>query len=117
MAEIVVADYEHWEPEQSDFDAIVAFTSLHWIAPELRYTKTKRLLRSGGALAVVQPEHVLLPGVDVEFWDSVAKVYETVLELDEDTRPPGPDAVGDLREEIESSGLFTEVTVRRMSAR
>jgi len=56
---------------------------------------------------------VLLPGVDVEFWNRVVEVYETVLEVDEDVRPPGPDAVGDLREEIEASRLFHEVTVRR----
>lgn len=103
-AEIVVADYEHWEPEQGDFDAVVAFTSFHWIAPEVRYTKTARLLRPGGALAVVQPQHVLLPGVDVSFWDSVF--------AGGDWRPPAPDEVGDLREEIEASGLFSDVTVR-----
>ena len=113
-AQIVVADYEHWKPERGDFDAVVAFTSFHWIAPELRYTKSKQLLHPGGALAVVQPEHVLLPGVDVEFWDSVQEVYGTVLpELAPDERPPAPDDVGDLREEIEASGLFSEVTVRR----
>jgi SAM-dependent methyltransferase len=102
-AEIVVADFEQWEPERGDFDAVVAFTSFHWIAPELRYSKSKRLLRPGGALAVVQPQHVLLPGVDVAFWHSVFSEAGYL--------PPAPDEVDDLREEIEASGLFSEVTV------
>jgi len=102
-AEIVVADYEQWEPERADFDAVVAFTSFHWIAPELRYAKSKRLLRPGGALAVVHPQHVLLPGVDVAFWESVFSDAGYV--------PPAPDDVDDLREEIEATGLFSEVTV------
>jgi SAM-dependent methyltransferase len=102
-AEIVVADYEQWEPERAGFDAVVAFTSFHWIAPDLRYPKSKRLLRPGGGLAVVYPQHVLLPGVDVAFSDSMFS--------DEDYRPPAPDGVDDLREEIEASGLFSEVTV------
>ena len=32
-APIVVADFERWEPAAADFDAVVAFTSFHWIAP------------------------------------------------------------------------------------
>ena len=114
-ARIVVADYEQWEPERAEFDAVAAFTSFHWIAPELRYAKTARLLRPAGALAVVQPEHVLLPGVDVEFWDNIEAVYRAVLpELDGvDIRPPAPDDVGDLCAAIEASGLFGAVTVRR----
>lgn len=113
-ARIVVADFEQWKPERAVFDAVVAFTAFHWIAPEIRYTKTARLLRPGGALAVVQLDHVLLPGVDVEFWDGAQAVYNTVLpHVDVDSRPPAPDQVGDLREEIEASGLFSDVTVHR----
>jgi hypothetical protein len=73
------------------------------IAPELRYTKSKRLLRPGGALAVVHPQHVLLPGVDVAFWESMFSEAGYV--------PPAPDEVEDLRAEIEATGLFSDVTV------
>ncbi|MGH3050460.1 MAG: class I SAM-dependent methyltransferase, partial [Gaiellaceae bacterium] len=44
-AEVVVADFEAWEPDRAGFEAVVAFTALHWIAPELRYEKPARLLR------------------------------------------------------------------------
>ena len=52
-AEIVVAEFERWQPETAGFDAIVATAAYHWIAPEHRYAKPLALLRSGGALAVV----------------------------------------------------------------
>ena len=112
-AQIVVADFEQWEPEHAAFDAVVAFTSFHWIAPELRYTKTARLLRPGGALAVVDPEHVLLPGADAEFWAAGRKIYNAVVPHPDHSPPPAPEEVGDMREEIEASGLFNEVIVRR----
>jgi SAM-dependent methyltransferase len=110
---IVVADFEQWEPERAGFDAVVAFTSSHWIAPELRYTKTVRLIRPGGALAVVQPEHVLPPGDDDELWVAVEAIFADIAPHPDNGPPPAPDDVGDLREEIEVSGLFDEVIVRR----
>jgi len=111
-AEIVGADFEQWEPERAEFDAVVAFTSFHWIAPEVRYEKSARLLRDGGALAIVVPVHVLVPGVDEDVWNSVEEVYQAI-DPDPEGRPPAPDEVQDLREEIEATGLFDEVIVRR----
>jgi hypothetical protein len=60
-------------------------------------------LRPGGALAVVQPEHVLLPGVDVEFWAAVYAIFDEVVPHPDNRLPPAPEEVGDLREEIEAS--------------
>src|SRR5204863_3179612 len=52
-AEIVVSEFEHWQPETTGFDAIVATTAYHWIDPEHRYARPLALLKAGGALAVV----------------------------------------------------------------
>src|SRR5215472_11464120 len=46
-AEVVTCSFEDWQPPDAAFDAVVAFNSLHWIDPELRYSKTYGLLRSG----------------------------------------------------------------------
>jgi 16S rRNA A1518/A1519 N6-dimethyltransferase RsmA/KsgA/DIM1 with predicted DNA glycosylase/AP lyase activity len=35
--EVINANFESWQPERAEFDAIVAFTAFHWIAPDLRY--------------------------------------------------------------------------------
>jgi ubiquinone/menaquinone biosynthesis C-methylase UbiE len=111
-AEIVVADFETWEPERGDFDAVTAFTAFHWIAPEVRYAKPARLLRSGGALAVVETSHVMPAGSD-PFFAEVQADYDAVVPR-EGQRPPGPpEEVGDLREEIEATGLFVGVEVHR----
>jgi ubiquinone/menaquinone biosynthesis C-methylase UbiE len=111
-AEIVVADFETWEPERADFDAVTAFTAFHWIAPEVRYAKPARLLRSGGALAVVETSHVMPEDSD-PFFAEVQADYDAVVAREGQRLPGPPEAVGDLREEIEATGLFAGVEVRR----
>ena len=111
QAEIVRADFEQWEPERAGFDAVVAFTAFHWIAPELRYAKPARLLRRGGALAAVATRHVLPAGGD-PFWLEVQADYDAVVPHPDNAPPPPPEEADDLREEIEASGLFAEIEVR-----
>jgi SAM-dependent methyltransferase len=108
--EIVTAGFESWEPDRSDFDAVVAFTAFHWLDPEARYEKPARLLRAGGALAVVSTKHVA--NAD-PFWIEVQEDYEAVTPSDDNRPPPQADAVPDRADEIAASGLFADVTVRR----
>lgn len=114
-AEIVTANFETWEPSQAEFDAVVAFTAFHWIAPEARYARPAALLREGGALGVVTTQHVLPPGGDDFFLD----VHEDYVDLQPGSPhthhgpPVPPDEVDDLGEEIEASGLFRNVASRR----
>jgi SAM-dependent methyltransferase len=112
-AEIVIADFETWEPEGADFDAIVSFTAFHWIAPELRYTKTSRLLRPGGSLAVVAGVHVLPADGDRLFAD-VQEDYDAVVPHP-DNRAPGPpeEVTSDWADAFRDSGVFDRVEERR----
>jgi SAM-dependent methyltransferase len=110
--EIVNAAFEDWEPARAGFDAVVAFTAFHWIAPEVKYAKSARLVRRRGAVAVVEVEHVLAPGGD-PFWVEVQEDYDAVVPSPENRPPPYADEVGDLRPEMEASGCFSEVEVRR----
>jgi len=111
-AEVEVVDFETWEPRQPGFDAVVAFSAFHWIAPELRYTKPAGLLRPGGALGTVGAPHVRFAWDD-SFWEEVQEDYDAVV--------PGPENRGLLAErdaeswvpEFEASGLFEKVTERR----
>jgi SAM-dependent methyltransferase len=109
--EIVLARFEDWETD-ARFDAVTAFTAFHWIDPEARYEKSARLLREGGALAVVDTTHVLPEGGD-SFWVEVQEDYDAVVPSPENRPPPRPEEVGDLKEEIEASGFFRDVAVRR----
>jgi SAM-dependent methyltransferase len=111
-AEIEVGDFETWEPREANFDAVVAFSAFHWIAPELRYAKPARLLRPGGALGVVGAPHVSLAWDD-PFWDKVQEDYDAVVPHPDNGPPPPPEQVEGWVPEFESSGLFENVTERR----
>ncbi len=110
--EVVNAPFESWEPRGGGFDAVVAFTAFHWVDPDVRYGKCARILRDEGALAVVATQHVLPAGSD-HFWAEVQQDYDAVVPSDDNRPPPPPDTVGDLGGEIEASGRFRNVAVRR----
>jgi SAM-dependent methyltransferase len=120
--EIVNADFEAWRPEHGGYDAVVAFSSFHWIAPDRRYRIAAELLRRSGKLVVVSLVHVLPDGGDPFFGD-VADDYVAVLGEDAREmltigRPPHPDAVAALSdrvvgEELEASGAFRLIGTRR----
>ncbi len=106
---IVNERFESWKPD-GEYDAVVSFTAFHWIDPEVRFAKTARILRRGGALAVVEPHTVLN---DDPFWIEVQEDYDAVVPSDENRPAPHPDEVGDLSAQIDASGLFRTVAVRR----
>jgi len=108
-AEIVTANFETWEPERAEFDAVVAFTAFHWVDPGLRYEKCARL---GRALAVVGTHHVSPEGSD-PFFAEVQEDYGAVRPEEERDPPGPPDTVEGLRAEIEASGAFAHVAERR----
>lgn len=108
--EIVNADFETWQPSRAGYDAVVAFTSFHWIAPELRYPAAAALLRDGGALAVVMTHHVLPPDAD-PFFVEVQADYDAAGFAGD---PPGSaHEVWGFAEEMEASGLFRLLAERR----
>jgi SAM-dependent methyltransferase len=109
--EVVNANFETWEPEGGDFDAIVAFTAFHWLDPETRYAKAAGLLRDGGSLAVAGSLHVRRRGGDT-FWADVQEDYDAVAPSPANKPPPFPDEIESLRPEIEASGRFEYVAWR-----
>lgn len=125
--DVVRADFETWEPAQAGFDAVVAFGSFHWIAPELRYARSADLLREGGSLAFVSMAHVL-PRDGDPFFRDVQADYEAVVPPDPGWTPdafysppwrlPQPQALADhsdevVRAELAASGRFHDVVARR----
>jgi SAM-dependent methyltransferase len=65
--EIVVANFDDWTGTSGLFDAVVAATSFHWLNPSTRLAKCASLLRSGGALAVVETRWGVAVGHDPFF--------------------------------------------------
>lgn len=111
QVDVVNARFEDWEP-QGELDAVVAFTAFHWIDPDVRYAKPARILRGGGALAVVETAHVRREGGD-RFWADVQEDYDAVVPHPDNRPPTRPHEVGDLRGEIEATGLFRDIAVRQ----
>ena len=112
---VVNENYETWQPQQAEFDAVVAFTAIHWIDPAARYEKTASLLREGGVLAVVATHHVLPVDGD-PFFAAVQEDYDAVVPDDPKTKagaPSPPDEIADLSAEIDASGCFRNVGARR----
>ncbi len=112
-AEIVVTEFETWEPEEAGFDAVVALAAYHWIDPAVRYAKPASLLKPGGALAVVHGWHVLPPDGDT-FWAEVQEDYDAVVPHPDNRPPDAPDEIhSEWGDEFRESGVFARVEERR----
>jgi SAM-dependent methyltransferase len=111
-AEIVVANFEEWEPREAGFDAVTVFNAFHWIAPETRFAKPARLLRPGGALVVVGSPHVLPEDGD-PFFAEVQEDYDAVVPHPDNRAPRPPGEIEGWAEEWRESGFFARVEERR----
>ena len=110
--EVVTASFELWEPRDSLFDLVFASSSWHWIDPEIRYRKAARILKPGGILAIVDHGHAFPEEFD-PFFTEIQRCYEEIGEPHLEWPPPRPEEEPDRRAEIERSGLFEVVGVKR----
>jgi SAM-dependent methyltransferase len=111
--EVIEGAFEAWEPRAGvRFDLVFAATAWHWIDPAVRYRQAWRLLRPGGHLATWSAVHVF-PERGDPFFAELQDVYDEIGEgLPESAARPRPGELPDDREEIERTGLFTDLVVR-----
>ena len=109
---VVTAPFETWDAADETFDMVFAATAWHWIDPGARYRKAASVLRDRGALATVATSHAFPPDADPLFRD-FQDAYESVGEARLEWPPPPPEAAADDSAEIDRSGLFETVGVRR----
>jgi SAM-dependent methyltransferase len=111
--EVQVGTFEEWDGEQESFALVYAATAWTWLDPAVRYRKAHALLRPGGHLAFWKARHAFPPGFD-PFFTEIQEVYDEIGESYAAEWPPAPpDEVPDDTAEIEASGCFTDVAVRR----
>ncbi|WP_020578811.1 class I SAM-dependent methyltransferase [Actinopolymorpha alba] len=109
-AEVVTSSFEDWQPQGAPVDAVVAVNSLHWIDPQLRYSKPYELLRSGGAMVVAGCQRAQ-PADAEPFWADVQEDYEAVDY--EGGPPPPPEQIGSRHFPSAAGSLFEEVASLR----
>src|SRR5215470_3361518 len=113
---IVNEAFEALAPPQAGFDMVYAATAWHWIDPAVRYRKAWELLREGGHLAFWSATHAFPAGGD-RFFHELQDVYDEINEgLPPGTQFPEAAELPDVRAQIEATGLFTDVEIRRWLA-
>jgi SAM-dependent methyltransferase len=111
--DVHVAPFEEWDADGARFDLVYAATAWHWLDPELRYRKAHDLLHPGGHLAHWSAGHGFPEDFD-PFFTEIQAVYDELGESHPGEWPPAPpERVADARAEIERTGLFDDVQVRR----
>lgn len=110
---IVNESFETWEAPRAGFDLVFAATAWHWTDPDVRYRKAWELLRDGGHLAFWSATHAFPAGGD-RFFHEIQDVYDEINEgLPAGAQFPEAAELHDERAEIEATGLFTDVEIRR----
>jgi hypothetical protein len=115
QAQIYIGTFEDWPGEQESFDLALSATAFHWIDPAISYQKTAQMLKPSGSIALFWHVHVQSEASQ-GFFEEVQQIYQPIVpEQDEKYGPllwphevPEP-----IKAEIEQTGLFREVTVRR----
>jgi len=108
--EVIAAEFESWDPAGQKFSMVFAATSWHWLDPDVRYRKAAGAIKPGGSLAIVSTSHVLPEDFDpffTEIQDSYSSIQGT------ERGPMKPQDIPDERADIEGSGVFGDVRVRR----
>lgn len=110
---VYVGAFEEWPVEEEAFELAFAATAFHWIDPDIGFQKFAQALKPGGSLALFRHEHVH-SDTSAGFFEEVQTFYdEAGLAKDSDDRLLRPDEIKDDVSQIEGSGLFSPVEVRR----
>jgi ubiquinone/menaquinone biosynthesis C-methylase UbiE len=89
--EIINTNFEECDPIDRSFDALVAATSWHWVAPKSKHLKAASALKTGGALvllwntAMQPPTHIFdkMSGIFNQYIPSFAKYKDRDTQLSE----------------------------------
>jgi SAM-dependent methyltransferase len=108
---ITTGAFEDVELPSEYYDMVYSATAIHWVKPELKFTKPHQLLKPGGYLAIIHTEHVSDEKGDAFFYasQSIYRKYHTKDKLNAKQDEFVPPRLADLRppERIDES-LFSQ---------
>lgn len=111
--EITVGTFEAVPLEDGAYDLVASANAFHWVEPAVRYRKAAQALRPNGSIALFWNKHVVT-AVSADFFQAVQTIYQRCAPDLAAAFPglPHPDTVPTpIKAEIDSSGLFGEVTI------
>lgn len=115
LVEIHVGAFEEWPLKEQAFDLVLSATAFHWIDPAISYQKTAHALKRGGTLALFWHEHVQSQASNGIF-EVIQPIYQRERPDESKSYQPllWPEQIAEpVKAEIEQTGLFGSVTVRR----
>jgi SAM-dependent methyltransferase len=106
------AAFEDWQPGEERFDLLLSATAFHWISPEIGYPKAASLLTDTGYIALFWNYH---PRPYTGFFVDVEEIYREILPdwSDPNSAPALDEDIQKTENEINSTGLFEPVIVKR----
>lgn len=110
--EVRNADFERVDLGGEPWEAVMAFTSFHWLAPGTRVARAASLLRSGGALATVNTHQVRDGDGGFAAASHVCYLRWDPAAAPGFVQPRAADLVEDAGE-IAASGLFGDLAAHR----
>ena len=112
---VIQADFDTVNLDPARYDLVLSATAFHWLYPATRFSKTHRLLKARGTLALFWHRPVVTD-ISSDFVDAVQTVYQDLApELTRRYRPPPhpDDVTTEYAELIPASGLFDELSIRK----
>lgn len=109
---VINSSFEEATIEHQAFDVVVIATAFEWIDLAFRVLKPHDALRSGGVFAVIGTNQISSPA-DRGFFARAVPIYQRYQREEVDTHLHDEQVVPEEYEELRSSGLFADVTLKR----
>jgi SAM-dependent methyltransferase len=112
-ARVEVATFEAWPLPAARFDAVVCASALHWLAPDVRLTRSADALHSGGSLIIVHVHHVR-GGTPGFFEDTQPYYMKWGLSDDPSFQPPWATELSPMYPELDLLAEYGSVQRHRL---
>ncbi|WP_431278194.1 class I SAM-dependent methyltransferase [Leifsonia poae] len=110
--DIVVDDFDRWQPTDARFDLFFCATAFHWLDPSTRVARAAGTVREGGSVGIVWTHHVT--GGTEGFFAATRECYERFdPDTPKDQELPAEDALEPATAELLNSPLLTDVEDHR----
>lgn len=85
---VITGAFEDVELPSEHYDIVYSATAIHWVKPEVKFTKPFQLLKADGYLAIIHTEHIS-DEVGDKFFRASWPIYRKYDSTDTPTETPG----------------------------